>query len=176
MMYRLNQTGVIETATGDHIPPIKSDTRWAAYQAWVKAGGVPLPAQVYEVPLDDIRARLVSDIHAERARRHDLPIAYHGAVFDAGAETRENLLGLISRLLRGSGIPEGWVGWRDEANVLHWGGATPADLLAALSGLSGAIENRKQALMVASWVKKAELPTLDRAGLLAYDVLAGWPE
>lgn len=46
-MYRLHHlTGVINTVTGDHIPPIKSDPRWIAYQQWIKAGNVPEPAEI----------------------------------------------------------------------------------------------------------------------------------
>lgn len=44
-MYRLHHTiGVIITATGEHVRPIKSDVRWRDYQEWVKAGNAPLPA------------------------------------------------------------------------------------------------------------------------------------
>lgn len=47
-MYRLHLTQGVIDATGDHIPPIKSDPRWRDYQAWVKAGNVPLPAIIPE--------------------------------------------------------------------------------------------------------------------------------
>ena len=44
-MYRLHHSlGVIITATGEHVRPIKSDVRWRNYLAWVKAGNAPLPA------------------------------------------------------------------------------------------------------------------------------------
>ena len=44
-MYRLHHLlGVIITATGEHVRPIKSDVRWRNYLAWVKAGNAPLPA------------------------------------------------------------------------------------------------------------------------------------
>lgn len=44
-MYRLHHTlGVIITATGEHVRPIKSDARWRDYLVWVKQGNAPLPA------------------------------------------------------------------------------------------------------------------------------------
>lgn len=44
-MYRLHpHAGVLIDATGEHIPPLKSDPRWNEYRDWLKAGGEPLPA------------------------------------------------------------------------------------------------------------------------------------
>lgn len=174
-MYRLHHTlGAIITATGEHVRPIKSDVRWRDYLAWVKAGNVPAPAQADQEPLDTIRERVRSAIDQERARRHGLPVAYSGAVFDADSEARENITGTIARLVRGDGLPAGWIGWRDYGNAMHWATSTAADVLSALRGLSSAIEDRKQSLLIAAWIKKEEIAALDRAALEAYDATTGW--
>lgn len=59
-MYKLDSVaGVINTTTGEHILPIKSDPRWIEYQAWVHAGNVPEPADAPPEPGPDLRPRLV---------------------------------------------------------------------------------------------------------------------
>jgi len=49
-------------------------------------------------------------------------------------------------------------------------------VLANLTALSRAIEDREQALLVASWTHKANIAALtDIDAILAYDVTANWP-
>lgn len=178
-MYRLATRGVIRIADNALIQPSKSSPDWLAYQAWTKAGNTPEPMQPELEPLAGILARVHSRIDQERTRRHDLPIMYNDALFDADKDSRENITGTLSRLVRGDGLPAMWVGWRANDNSMHWSADDAADVLEQLRALSTAIEDRKQALFITAWVKKQQTAALaaaeDRAGLLAYDVTAGWP-
>ena len=84
--------------------------------------------------------------------------------------------GMIARLNRGDELPTGWMGWRDAANEMHWATDDAATVLANLTALSRAIEDREQALLVASWAHKANIVALeDIDAIAAYDVTAGWP-
>ena len=83
---------------------------------------------------------------------------------------------MIARLQRGDGLPAGWMGWRDASNQQHWSQDDAATVLANLTALSRAIEDREQALLVASWTHKANIAALDDIdAILAYDVTANWP-
>lgn len=174
--YRLDSTaGVILVESGEHIAPDRSDPRWRAYREWVKGGNVPAPAPATVEPIEQLRARIVSQINQQRHTRHDLPILYAGTLFDADTDARENITGTIARILRGDGIPPGWLGWRASDNSMLWCDATEADVLVQLRGLASAIEDRKQALLIAAWIKKARVAEMDREALDAYDIDAGWP-
>ena len=96
--------------------------------------------------------------------------------FDADKVSRDRISGTIARLQRGGGLPAGWMGWRDAANEMRWETDDAATVLANLTALSRAIEDREQALLVASWTHKANIAALtDIDAILAYDVTAGWP-
>lgn len=129
--------------------------------------------------LPDLAAALTArkrEIDAEFVRRDLAPIAYAGAAFDADTQARENISGALVRLLRGDGLPGGWIGWRDRANAMHWATDDAATVQAHLAALSRAIEDRKQALLVAAWQHKAAIAALtDISAVLAHDLAAGWP-
>jgi hypothetical protein len=58
--YRLAKPGVIDTTTGLHIKPDRSDPRWIAYLAWFREGNTPDPMDVPPAPgenLDDFYRR-----------------------------------------------------------------------------------------------------------------------
>ena len=96
--------------------------------------------------------------------------------FDADSVSRGRISGMIARLQRGDGLPAGWLGWRDASNDMHWVADDAATVLANLTALSRAIEDREQALLVAGWTHKANIAALeDIDAILAYDVTAGWP-
>ena len=96
--------------------------------------------------------------------------------FDADKVSRERISGMIARLQRGDGLPAGWVGWRDAANEMHWAEDGAATVLASLTELSRAIEDREQALLVASWAHKANIAALeDIDAIIGYDLTANWP-
>ena len=176
MTYRLHPArGVILIESGEHIAPDKSDARWLAYREWVKAGGLPAPATVEEPPLADLVLQMQSRIDQERNHHHNMPITVGGIEFDADQDARENIVGTLSRLLRGDGLPPMWVGWRAADNSMHWGADTPETVLTSLRALASAIEDRKQAILIAAWIKKAEVATLNRTALAEYDIHAGWP-
>lgn len=122
---------------------------------------------------------LKQTIEDERARRASDVILYAGRLFDADATARERISGVLSRLLRGDGLPAGWVGWRDAGNAMQWGDAPEFIVQTHLRALAVAIEDREQALLVAGWMHKARIDALagasDIAGLLAYSVSQGWP-
>jgi len=90
--------------------------------------------------------------------------------------SRERIGGMIARLQRGDGLPAGWVGWRDAQNQMHWQEETAAVVLHNLTSLARCIEDREQALLVASWQHKANIAALtDIDSIIGYDVTAGWP-
>ena len=96
--------------------------------------------------------------------------------FDADKVSRDRIGGTIARLQRGDGLPAGWLGWRDAENNMHWAEDDPATVLANLTALSRAIEDREQVLLIAGWTHKANIAALeDIDAILAYDVTAAWP-
>ena len=96
--------------------------------------------------------------------------------FDADKVSRDRISGTIARLQRGDGLPIGWMGWRDANNDMHWADDDPATVLANLTALSRAIEDREQVLLIAGWTHKANIAALeDIDAILAYDVTANWP-
>ena len=96
--------------------------------------------------------------------------------FDADSVSRGRISGTITRLQRGDGLPAGWLGWRDASNDMHWVADDAATVLANLTALSRAIEDREQALLVAGWTHKANIAALeDIDTILAYDVTKNWP-
>ena len=96
--------------------------------------------------------------------------------FDADSVSRGRISGTIARLQRGDGLPAGWIGWRDASNQQRWAEDDAMAVLANLTALSRAIEDREQALLTASWQHKANLNALeDFATILSYDTTAGWP-
>lgn len=122
--------------------------------------------------LDAARNAKLQEVATELNKRLYLPC--NG--FDADKTSRERISGMIARLQRGDGLPAGWVGWRDHNNQQHWAEDDAATVLANLSALSRAIEDREQALLVASWQHKANIEALTGIdAILAYDVTAGWP-
>ena len=144
-------------------------------------GPAPFPQEFYRkseqapywVPNCDAALAFRShEVNHELARRLYLPC--NG--FDADKVSRERISGMIARLQRGDGLPAGWVGWRDAANEMHWAEDGAATVLASLTELSRAIEDREQALLVASWAHKAAIAALEDIDvILSYDVTAGWP-
>ena len=103
------------------------------------------------------------------------PIHFLGASFDADETARTRIAAMIARIQRGDGLPTGWMGWRDASNQQHWSQDDAATVLANLTALSRAIEDREQALLVASWTHKANIAALeDIDAILAYDTTAAW--
>lgn len=122
--------------------------------------------------LNAAKAAKKTEIETELSRRLYLPC--NG--FDADNVSRERISGMIARIQRGDGLPTGWMGWRDASNQQHWSQDDAATVLANLTALSRAIEDREQALLVASWTHKANIEALTGIdAILAYDVTVGWP-
>ena len=122
--------------------------------------------------LNAARSAKLQEVSAEINRR--LYLSCNG--FDADKVSRERIGGTIARLLRGDGLPAGWMGWRDAENNMHWVTDDAATVLANLTALSRAIEDREQALLVAAWQHKANIAALTDIDLiLAYDIAVGWP-
>ena len=122
--------------------------------------------------LDAARESKLQQVTTELNRRLYLPC--NG--FDADAVSRVRISGTIARLQSGDGLPAGWMGWRDAANEMHWTNDEPATVLANLTALSRAIEDREQALLVAGWTHKANIAALeDIDDILSYDVTKNWP-
>jgi len=133
-------------------------------------------ARKWVAPLTELAADVSAKIDREFKRRDLLPVTVAGVPFDADAAARENISGTAARIERGDALPAGWVGWRDADNAMHWADAMPAAVLANLNAVSRAIEDRKQALLVARWTKKAQIAAIaDEAELLAFDIGTDWP-
>ena len=121
--------------------------------------------------LDAARSARLQEVTAELNTRLYLPC--NG--FDADKTSRERISGMIARLQRGDGLPAGWVGWRDAENTMQWAADDAATVLANLTALSRAIEDREQTLLIAAWQHKAAIAALtDIDAILAYDVTASW--
>ena len=130
------------------------------------------PTKSWLPDLDSAREAKKQDTATELARRLYLPC--NG--FDADKTARERISGMIARLQRGDGLPNGWVGWRDASNQQQWATDDAATVLSNLAALSRAIEDREQALLVASWTHKANIAALtDIDAIIGYDVTANWP-
>jgi hypothetical protein len=130
------------------------------------------PTKSWLPNLDAAKAAKKTEIETELSRRLYLPC--NG--FDADKVSRERISGMIARLQRGDGLPASWVGWRDASNQQHWSQDDAATVLANLTALSRAIEDREQALLVASWTHKANIAALtDIDAIIDYDVTANWP-
>ena len=122
--------------------------------------------------LDAAKAAKKAEIEIELSRRLYLPC--NG--FDTDNISRGRISGMIARLQHEDGLPAGWMGWRDAANEMRWADDDPATVLANLTALSRAIEDREQVLLIASWAHKANIAALeDIDAILAYDVTANWP-
>ena len=131
-----------------------------------------LPSESWLPNLDAACNAKLQEVAAELNSRLYLP--YNG--FDADRVSRERISGTIARLQRGDGLPAGWIGWRDASNQQQWATDDAATVLTNLTALSCAIEDREQALLVASWQHKANIAALsDIDAIIAYDVTAGWP-
>lgn len=118
------------------------------------------------------QANRVDEVLRELARRLYLPCIG----FDADKVSRDRISGMIARLQRGDGLPAGWMGWRDAENAYRWADDDAETVLANLTALSCAIEDREQALLVAGWTHKANIAALeDIDAILGYDVTANWP-
>ena len=122
--------------------------------------------------LDAARESKLQQVAAELNTRLYLPC--NG--FDADQVSRGRISGMIARLQRGDGLPVGWICWRDACDQQQWATDDAATVLANLTTLSRAIEDREQALLVASWTHKAAIAALeDIDTILSYDVTANWP-
>lgn len=122
--------------------------------------------------LDAARSARQQEVTAELNRRLYLPCLG----FDADPVSRERITGMIARLQRGDGLPPGWRGWRDADNEMRWADDDADDVLDLLIALARAIEDREQALLIASWQHKAAIAALTEIdAILGYDVTAGWP-
>lgn len=154
-------------------------THYYKNNVWVERIPPPSKFHVWDLAseswlpnIDAAQEVKLQQVTAELSIRLYLP--YNG--FDADRVSRERISGTIARLQRGDGLPAGWIGWRDANNQQQWANDDATTVLANLTVLSRAIEDREQALLVASWQHKANIAALtDIDAILSYDVTAGWP-
>lgn len=120
---------------------------------------------------DAARNAKLQEVAAELNKRLYLPC--NG--FDADKVSRERISAMIVRLQRGDGLPASWMGWRDAENNMHWVTDDAVTVLANLTALSRAIEDREQALLVAAWQHKANIASLTTIeNIMNYNVEEGW--
>lgn len=153
MAYRMN----LVSRTIDE----SSETRPSKYHEW------SWDRMIWEDARTDVaRSDVKIKVSSERSKTSLLPCND----FDANTQARTNISGTIARLARGDGLPEGWVGWRDAKNEMHWITNDATIALEGLSALARAIEDRDQALFVRMWQKKAEIDALQTLEeILSYD-------
>ena len=146
--------------------PVRKHAKPSEYYEWDWTAKSWLPN------LDAARESKLQQVAVELSARLYLPC--NG--FDADKVSRERISGMIARLQRGDGLPAGWMGWRDAANEMHWAEDDAATVLASLTALARAIEDREQALLIAGWQHKTNIAALeDIDAIIAYDVAASWP-
>ena len=149
----------------DGCAPVRKCNRPSEHHEW------DWTTKAWRPNLDAARESKLQQVAVELNTRLYLPC--NG--FDADKVSRERISGMIARLQRGDGLPAGWVGWRDASNQQQWATDDAATVLANLVSLSCAIEDREQALLVATWNHKANIASLtDIDELLTYDVTAAW--
>ena len=130
------------------------------------------PTKTWIPNLDAARASKLQQVAVELNTRLYLPC--NG--FDADRVSRERISCMIARLQRGDGLPAGWIGWRDASNQQRWAEDDNMTVLANLTTLSRAIEDREQTLLAAGWQHKANIAALtDIDAILSYDATTGWP-
>ena len=164
--------------------PVDLDDLFILSRCYVKAGALKerterpdfhewdIDSESWLPNLDAARSAKLQEVSAELNRSLYLPC--NG--FDADRTSRERISGMIARLQRGDGLLNGWMGWRDAENEMRWANETPDQVLVHLRELSRAIEDREQALLVASWTHKANIAALeDIDDILGYDMTQGWP-
>lgn len=155
----------VENETLVPIPPRPSDSHDWDWTTKTWAPNIPATVLAKKQAITDTLNRCIVS-----------PILYDGAPFDADPAAIKRIICTLNRLLRGDGLPDGWIGWRDFKNNYHWGTDTPEQVKTHLAALSRAIENREQAALIVAWTHKANLAALtDFDELLAYDVATGWP-
>lgn len=105
--YQLTQEGYV-IKDGDtkvptaKVPGIDPHPETLAYDAWIKAGGVPLPAEL--PPIEQRRAAVWERIKAERDRRAALGVKVGAHWFHSDQKSRTQQLALTSSILV---IPQG---------------------------------------------------------------------
>ena len=142
---------------------------WRQYADWDPA------SEKWSPRLSDAitdRSRLVSQKLSELSQES---IESHAGKFDADRVSRERISGTIARLQRGDGLPAGWVGWRDASNQQQWVTDSAETVLANLTALSCAIEDREQALLITAWSHKANIAALvNIEAVMNYNVDERW--
>jgi len=164
--------------------PVDLDDLFILSRCYVKAGALKerterpdfhewdIDSESWLPNLDAARSAKLQEVSAELNRSLYLPC--NG--FDADKVSRDRISGMIARLQRGDGLPNGWVGWRDASNQQQWATDDAATVLSNLTALSRAIEDREQALLIAAWAHKDNIEALtDIDAILAYDVTKNWP-
>lgn len=166
LRYRWDGAALVE-----YQPPKPADTADVLYvwdpDAW----------RWVETPSLAVRqAQVCAQLEAERDRRRFLPVVLDGVRYQADEESQALIAGALGRLLRGAGLPDPWIGWRDADNGMQWAALDAAAVRDRLSALSTALEDRESALRIATWQHKAAVRALaDIAAVDQFDVTAGWP-
>ncbi len=141
--------------------------------------GAPVAYSPAAVGFTGLLAGRLRDVSAAADARHFAAIACAGASWDADELSRARIAGMLSRIARGSGLPAGWLGWRDCDNSMHWEEDDAATVAQHLTAVAEAIEDREQAVLAVAWQHKDALRGLAASGtvadLLAYDIGLGWP-
>ena len=117
-----------------------------------------------------------AEVTAMRDALYVQPIAYGAALFDADPQSIDNMRGMVARIERGDGLATGWVGWRTFDNAMVWADATAAEVLEHLNAIARALEDRRQAVLAASWAHKAAIQALGTVeAVQGYAINSGWP-
>lgn len=168
MTYRLHHdSGVIVIATGERV--LRGEPGWDDYREWTKAGSTAEPAVVELEPIEDVRARVRSQISAwrDQQERGRLIFSHAGREWDGGLDVRKRLQPVLNM----PGLPDGF----------YWTDADDADVPMDMAGLVALNDAHEQAIVARGWQihaqqrwMKAALGGLDRVGLARFFI--GWSE
>lgn len=179
--------GVFDHQTRSTIAPSRSDAAWIEYQAWLTAGGIPLPPdEVGQLPLEEAKARRTEDINAHAAALRNQIIRGRSA-----GEMASWALKLFDALAVAGGQATPFAPLMAELGTALGLPAAPNSLNAAMATVRGITEAEYTAKVIhdagqfiiaevildALRGKHCDAVALmnDVRELVVYDWLAGWP-
>ena len=170
MTYRRADIGVVDLRSGASVTPASPD--WPQYEAWLAAGGTPLPPppRLRWPDLATARADLCAHVCIERARREAGGFAFRGKMIDSDDRARVRLMSAIlaaaSATVRATAFTRTWI--TADGSALALDAAGMLALAQAMADFDNACAARATALKTA--IAAADIATLE-----TLDINEGWP-
>lgn len=125
------------------------------HHTWISGSWVVLPEALGSAK--ELRKSEVNDVRLAKSLS---PILFEGVLFDADELSQKLIEGLAKRIERGAGLTAPWLGWKVTDNSMVWASMSPAEVYGKLRLLTTALEDRYNALLVASWAVKSQIDAL----------------